>query len=63
MTGALAFLGRRWQSGQGGTVLSGTGCRSPLPPAASGLRGARLRRAGAEAGQGREGAHSTRQPR
>ena len=50
----LGFLGRRWWFGAGGDSVVNTDPESTEPPAASGGRGARLRRAGAAAGQGRE---------
>ena len=41
-----AFLGRRSRCGAGGHSTRGTGPESPVPRAASGGRGARLRQAG-----------------
>ena len=50
---ARAFLGRRSRCGAGGHSTRGRGPEGTVPRAASGGRGARLRRAGAAAGQGR----------
>ena len=50
---ARAFLGRRSRAGPEGRSLENTGPESTVTRAASGRRGARLRRAGAAAGQGR----------
>ncbi len=50
---ARAFLGRRSRCGAGGHSMGNTGPESTVPRAASGRCGARLRRAGAAAGQER----------
>jgi hypothetical protein len=51
----LAFMGRRWRHEAGEDSVFNTDSESIGSPAASGGGGARLRRAGADVGQGGEG--------
>jgi hypothetical protein len=50
-----AFLGRRSGRGAGGHSIRNTGPESTVPGATSGVGGAGLRPAGADAGEGRAG--------
>jgi hypothetical protein len=50
---ACAFLGRRSRCGAGGDSVANTAPESTVPRAASGDGGGRLRRPGADAGEGR----------
>jgi hypothetical protein len=47
------FLGRRWWCGAGGDSVRNTDPESTVPPVAPGVGGGRLRRPGADAGEGR----------
>ena len=51
--GACAFLGRRSRCGAGGDSVANTAPESTVLRAASGGGGGRLRRPGADAGEGR----------
>jgi hypothetical protein len=48
-----AFLGTRWACAAGGHSMGNTGPESRVRPAGSVVGGARLRRAGADDGEGR----------